>query len=112
MKNTGSEKIGIYKVVTYPKEIYALHYKGEPFSLSKLSYQEQRELGITYPSIGMISRKVYFAKQYAEIGRKNLPKELKDKVQIVKYIPETVCLEDKEFNEIMDMPLFKNKEGE
>ena len=98
-----SEKIGIHKVVLYPKECYCLHYKGKPFSLSKLSYQEQRELGVQYPSIGSISRKVYFTEGYAKTGIKQLPKYFQDKVQIVKYVPET-------FNSSMnEMPLFSQR---
>ena len=32
-----SDVIGVYRIVNYPKEVYCLHYKGEPFSIGKLS---------------------------------------------------------------------------
>lgn len=103
------EVIGIQKIVSYPKEIYALHYKGKPFSISNLSKEEQSEMGISYPAVGTISRKAYFTKRSAEQGLRYLPDEIKDKVQVVKYVPETVCLSDKEFNELMELPLFKGE---
>ena len=34
-----TEKNGIHKIVKYQQEVYCLHYKGKPFSVSKLSYQ-------------------------------------------------------------------------
>lgn len=96
-----TEKNGIHKIVKYPQEVYCLHYKGKPFSVSKLSYQEQRELGVQYPSIGGISRKCYFSEGNAKTGIKNLPKCIRDQVEIVKYIPENYQKEE--------LPLFKNQ---
>ena len=95
-----TEKIGIHKIVTYPKEVYCLHYKGMPFSLSNISYEEQRSLGIHYPTLGTISRKVYFTKGNAQSGIKHLPEFLRDKVEIVKYVPENqqkLCILGEEF---------------
>lgn len=86
MKNT-VEKNGIYKIVSYPKEVYCIHYKDKPFSLSYVSREEQRALGISYPSIGTISRKCYFTEGNAKSGIKHLPERLRDKVEIVKYVP-------------------------
>lgn len=96
-----TEKIGIHKIVTYPQEVYCLHFKGEPFSLSYVSRQEQRDLGIIYPSVGSISRKCYFTEGNAKSGIKSLPKCLRDKVEIVKYVPENQKKEN--------LPLFNNQ---
>lgn len=102
-----SDVIGVYRIVNYPKEVYCLHYKGEPFSIGKLSYSEQREMGVPYPSEGAVMRKVYFTEGNAKIGIRNLPKELRDKVEIVKYVPEKQIQSEEDLKEL---PLFK-KEG-
>lgn len=96
-----TEKNGIHKIVKYPQEVYCLHYKGKPFSLSYISKDEQRQLGISYPSSGTISRKCYFSEGNARSGIKNLPKCIRDQVEIVKYVPENYQKEE--------LPLFKNQ---
>lgn len=96
-----TEKNGIHKIVKYPQEVYCLHYKGKPFSISKLSYKEQRELGVQYPSVGTISRKGYFTESNAKNGIKHLPKFLREQVEIVKYVPENFQKEK--------LPLFENQ---
>lgn len=98
MKET--EIIGIKKIVFYPKEVFAIHYKGKPFSISNLSYKEQRELGVAYPSIGSVNRKCYFTEGNAKIGIKQLPKEIRDKLEIVKYVP--VIYQQEKTNIIME----------
>ncbi len=98
---TNTEKIGIHKIVTYPKAVYCLHYKGNPFSLSYVDREEQRKLGISYPSVGTISRKCYFSEGNAKSGIKALPKFLQDKVEIVKYVPENY--------QKKELPLFNNQ---
>ena len=100
MKNK-TEKIGIHKIVSYPQEVYCLHFKGDPFSLSYISWEEQRALGIQYPSKGTVSRKCYFTEGHARTGIKNLPKFLQDKVEIVKYVPENQKKEN--------LPLFNSE---
>lgn len=100
MKNN-TEKIGVHKIVSYPKEVYCLHYNGEPFSLSLIDRKEQRQLGIQYPSIGTVSRKCYFTAGHAKTGIKHLPKFLQDKVEIVKYVPEN--------NQQEELRLFQNQ---
>lgn len=86
MKNN-SETIGIEKIIFYPQELYALHYKGQPFSVSNISIEEQRKLGISYPSKGTITRKCYFTEGHAKTGAKLLPKSIRDKIEIVRYVP-------------------------
>lgn len=84
-----SEIIGIEKIVFYPQEVYALHYKGSPFSISNLSWEEQRKLGVQYPSRGTVTRKCYFTAGHAKTGIKFLPKSIRDQVEIVKYCKRT-----------------------
>lgn len=94
------EIIGLEQIVFYPQEIYALHYKNKPFSISYISYEEQRKRGIQYTRSKASIRKVYFTKGHAITGIKNLPKYLQDKVEIVKYVPATQMKNN-------DFPLFK-----
>lgn len=82
-----SEIIGVKKIVFYPKEVYALHYKDRPFSINNLNRAEQKKLGIPYPSAGTVTRKCYFSVGHAKTGIKFLPKSIRDKVEIVKYVP-------------------------
>ena len=82
-----TEIIGVKKIVFYPKEIYSLHYKDRPFSIKKLNRQEQKKLGIPYPSEVTVTRKCYFTKGQAKTGIKFLPESIRDKIEIVKYIP-------------------------
>ena len=99
-----SEIIGIQKIVFYPQEVYALHYKGNPFSISNISREEQRKLGIQYPSIGSVNRKCYFTEGHAKSGLKHLPKSIIEMVDIVKYIPE----DEKSRVTSASLPLFAN----
>ena len=103
--NNKSEVVGIQKIVFYPQEVYALHYKGNPFSISNLSYEEQRKLGVQYPSIGSVNRKCYFTKGHAITGLKQLPEEIISSIEIVKYVPES---EDKDMITSASLPLFAN----
>ncbi len=82
------EKIGLNKITFYPSEIYALHYKDKPFTISKISLKEQWELGVRYASKGTTTRKCYFTAGHAKTGSKLLPKSIRDQVEIVKYVPE------------------------
>lgn len=100
MKNN-TEKNGIHKIVSYPQEVYCVHYKGKPFSLSYVSREEQRALGISYPSVGTVSRKCYFTEGNTKNGIKHLPKFLREQVEIVKYVPENFQKEK--------LPLFENQ---
>ena len=63
-----TEKNGIHKIVSYPQEVYCVHYKGKPFSLSYVSWEEQRALGIPYPSVGTVSRKCYLRRVTPKMG--------------------------------------------
>ena len=96
MKKLKTEKIGIHKIISYPQEVYCVHYKGKPFSLSYVSWEEQRALGILYPNIN-----TYFTEGNAKNGIKHLPKFLREQVEIVKYVPENFLKEK--------LPLFENQ---
>lgn len=81
------EIMDIGKIAFYPQEVYVLHYKGSPFSISNLSLEEQRKLGVQYPSRGTVTRKCYFTAGHAKTGIKFLSKPIRDQVEIVKYVP-------------------------
>lgn len=83
-----SEKIGLDKITFYPAEVYTLHYKGNPFTISKISLKEQWELGVRYTSKGTTTRKCYFTAGHAKTGLKRLPKSVREQVEIVKYVPD------------------------
>ena len=99
-----SEIVGIQKIVFYPREIYALHYKDNPFSISNLSREEQRKLGVQYPSIGSVNRKCYFTEGHAKLGLRQLPEEIVEMIDIVKYVPN----DEKLRVTSASLPLFAN----
>ena len=82
-----------YKLIPQPEEVYVLYFEGKPFSLSPLSWEErhalEEELGRTIWKCNGTTRKVYFTPGRANAGIKQLPKCLRDKVEVVKYIKES-----------------------
>ena len=97
-----SEIVNYKKITYYEPELYAIHYKGKPFSIGNLSYSEQIKLGIRYLRSPNITRKIYFSKRSAKSSVHYLPEEIRDKIEIVKYVPENF-VKNEEF------PLFNNQ---
>lgn len=83
------EEIENFNIIPQSNEVYALHYKGSPFSLSPFNYQQCIEKGLEWWRMPKSqTRKIYYTLGRAKQGVKQLPKELQDKVEIIKYTPE------------------------
>lgn len=67
MKNN-TEKNGIHKIVSYPQEVYCVHYKGKPFSLSYVSCEGQRALGIPYLALEQFQENVILRRVTPKMG--------------------------------------------
>lgn len=65
------------KTVKKKAEIFAFHLDGQPIHMRNTKYNGCR-----------LVKRVYFTESAAKAGIKHLPSELKDLVEIVKYIPE------------------------
>lgn len=85
------EEIDKFNIIPQSKEVYVLHYKGSPFSLSPFNYEQCIEKELPYWQMPKAPpRKIYYTLGRAKQGIRQLPDEMQDKVEIVKYTPENI----------------------
>lgn len=67
--------------------LYVLHYQGQIIS-PNIWKQFSKNYGSSSLSGWKPPKKIYFSLSYAKSAIKHLPQQIRDKIEIVRYVPE------------------------